>query len=190
MEKAEEETARVTLRQGGRRFAALRPLRRPREVNARSASLRPVGLRLDERTRRNGVWIEGTLFDEESLPGWSIPTRLQPGATWEAPFETPAPPQRPPAIHLGVSIIAWAVEVRWDIAGASDHWLATDLPLAQNPDLARAGIGEQGGLGLVAAVPVGNTTINVNSILPAPVGQEVEVSASWPESSASTSFMS
>jgi len=40
------------------------------------------------------------------------------------------------------------------------------------PDLARAGIGEQGGLGLVAAVPVGNTTINVNSILPAPSGRK------------------
>ncbi len=151
-----------------------------REVNARSASLRLVGLRLDERTRRDGVWIERSLFDEELFPGLSIPTSLQPGATWEAPFHIPAPPQGPPAVHLGVSIIAWAVEVRWDIAGASDHWLATDLPLAQNPDLVRAGIGEQGGLGLVAGVPVEDATINVNSILPALVGQEVEISASWP----------
>jgi hypothetical protein len=151
-----------------------------REVHARSANLRLVGLRLDERTRKDGVWIEGSLFYEESFPGLSIPTSLQPGATWEAPFQIPTPLHGPPAVNLGQSIIAWAVEVRWDIAGASDHWLATDLPLAQNPDLVRAGIGEDGLLGLMASVPVGDATINVKSILPAPVGQEVDVLASWP----------
>ena len=92
----------------------------------------------------------------------------------------PAPPLGPPTAHLGESIIAWALACRWDIPMGSDHWAAMYMPLAQHPDLLRAGIGKQGGLSLMASVPVGDGSISVTSPLPSPAGQEVAVAVSWP----------
>lgn len=109
-----------------------------------------------------------------------IPTSLQPGEAWEAPFAVPAPQLGPPTAHLGESIIAWALEVRWDIAMGSDHWLAAYLPLAQHPDLLRAGVGKQGGTSLLAAVEMGDASISVHSPLPTPAGQEIVVGVNWP----------
>ena len=163
-------------------------------VSARKAYLRLVGLRLDEVRRseehRDGAgratttenWVEtqGKLFSADAFLEPPIPTELQPGATWEAPFAVPAPPLGPPTAHLGESIIAWALEVRWDVAMGSDHWAASYLPLAQHPDLLRAGVGKQGGTSLMASVPVGDGSISVTSPLPAPAGQEVDVQVSWP----------
>jgi hypothetical protein len=165
-----------------------------KEVNARKAYLRLVGLRLDEvrrevdhRDSKGNIeyterWVEtaGKLFSADAFLEPPIPTSLEPGATWESTFALPAPPLGPPTAHLGESIIAWALEVRWDIAMGSDHWAALYLPLAQHPDLLRAGVGKQGGTGLMAGVPVGDATINVTSPLPAPAGQEVAITVSWP----------
>jgi hypothetical protein len=170
------------------RLTAMKP------VNARKAYLRLVGLRLDETRRSRDEtnskgetvyterWVEtsGKLFVADSFPEPPIPTNLQPGATWEATFMVPAPQLGPPTAHLGESIIAWALEVRWDVAMGSDHWAAVYLPLAQHPDLLRAGIGKQGGMSLMSSVPVGNASINVVSPLPAPSGQEVVVTVVWP----------
>jgi hypothetical protein len=170
------------------RLTAMKP------VNARKAYLRLVGLRLDETRRSRDEtnskgetiyterWVEtsGKLFVTDSFPEPPIPTNLQPGATWEATFMVPAPQLGPPTAHLGESIIAWALEVRWDVAMGSDHWAAVYLPLAQHPDLLRAGIGKQGGMSLMSSVPVGNASINVVSPLPAPSGQEVVVTVVWP----------
>ena len=170
------------------RLTALKP------INARKAYLRLVGLRLDEVRReeehRNSKgeviyterWVEtsGNLFSKDSFLEPPIPTSLQPGATWESTFAIPAPPLGPPTAHLGESIIAWALEVRWDIAMGADHWVALYLPLAQHPDLLRAGVGKQGGMSLMAGVPVGNGSINVSSPLPALAGQLVDVTVSWP----------
>ena len=163
-------------------------------VNARKAYLRLVGLRLDEVRReedhRNSKgeiiyterWVEtsGKLFVTDSFLEPPIPTSLQPGQTFEATFMVPAPQLGPPTAHLGESIIAWALEVRWDISMGSDHWAAMYLPLAQHPDLLRAGVGKQGGMSLLASVPVGDASINVLSPLPSPAGQEVVVTVSWP----------
>ena len=163
-------------------------------INARKAYLRLVGLRLDEERRSEDhenskgevIWTErwvetsGRLFSTDSFLEPPIPTTLQPGVTWEAPFMVPAPQLGPPTAHLGESIIAWALECRWDIAMGSDHWAAAYLPLAQHPDLLRAGVGKQGGKSLMASVPVGDASINVVSPLPAPAGQEVVVTVSWP----------
>ena len=170
------------------RLTAMKP------VNSRKAYLRLVGLRLDETRRSRDEtnskgetvyterWVEtsGKLFVADSFPEPPIPTNLQPGATWEATFMVPAPQLGPPTAHLGESIIAWALEVRWDVAMGSDHWAAVYLPLAQHPDLLRAGIGKQGGMSLMSSVPVGNASINVVSPLPAPSGQEVVVTVVWP----------
>jgi hypothetical protein len=163
-------------------------------VAARQAYLRLVGLRLDEvrqsldhRNEKGEVtyterWVEtrGNLFSHDAFLEPPIPTDLQPGQTWESTFAVPAPPLGPPTAHLGESIIAWALEVRWDVAMAADHSVAFYLPLAQHPDLMRAGVGRQGGESLMAAVAAGDGTISVESPLPAPAGQEVVVKASWP----------
>jgi hypothetical protein len=163
-------------------------------VSARSAYLRLVGLRLDEVRRseehRNSKgevewtenWVEtsGNLFSKDSFLEPPIPAILQAGQVYEAPFAVPAPPLGPPTAHLGESIIAWALEVRWDVPMGADHFAAVYLPLAQHPDLMRAGVGKQGGDSLMAGVAIGDATISVTSPLPAPSGQEMTVTAAWP----------
>ena len=165
-----------------------------RAFTARKGYLRLVGLRLDEVRRseehRNSKgevewtenWVEtsGNLFSHDEFLEPPIPTELQPGQVWESDFAIPAPPLGPPSAHLGESIIAWAIEVRWDIPMGSDHFVAFYLPLAQHPDLLRAGGGKQGGASLMASIAAGDGSINVTSPLPAPSGQEVLVTANWP----------
>ena len=163
-------------------------------IDARKAALRLVGLRLDEVRRstedrdsdghvtRSDDWVEtdGNLFIKDAFPEPAIPASLQPGETFEATFAVPAPRLGPPTAHLGESIVAWALEVRWDIAMGSDHFVAAYLPLAQHPDLLRAGVGKQGGTSLLAGVPVGDAMIGVTTPLPAPAGSEMAVSVRWP----------
>jgi hypothetical protein len=163
-------------------------------IEARKAYLRLVGLRLDEVRRSNEHtdaeghvtsterWVEtsGKLFVTDSFLEPVVPTSFQPGQTWETTFMVPAPELGPPTAHLGESIIAWALEIRWDVPMGADQWAAIYLPLAQHPDLIRAGVGKQGGVSLLASVQVSDASINVTSPLPAPAGQEVAVSVSWP----------
>ncbi len=163
-------------------------------VSARKAYLRLVGLRLDEVRRsedhRNSKgevtyterWVEtsGKLFVQDAFPEPPIPTVFQPGEEWQSTFAVPAPQLGPPTAHLGESIVAWALEVRWDVAMGSDHFVAAYLPLAQHPDLLRAGVGRQGGASLMSSVAVGDGAISIESPLPAPSGQEVAVRVSWP----------
>ena len=73
----------------------------------------------------------------------------------------PAPPLGPPTAHLGESIIAWALEVRWDMPLGHDPFVAAHLPLAQHPDLLRAGVGKQGGIRCSTGVSIGDATIGV-----------------------------
>jgi hypothetical protein len=169
-------------------------LQATKEVKARKAYLRLVGLRLDEvresREHRNSKgevewterWVEchGNLFIHDDFLEPPIPTTLEPGNTWESTFLVPAPRLGPPTAHLGESIVAWALEVRWDIPMGSDHFLACYLPIAQHPDLLRAGVGKQGGQSLLASVPAGGGTIDVISPLPAQSGTDMVVRANWP----------
>jgi hypothetical protein len=163
-------------------------------IEARGAALRLVGLRLDEERKsreerdsrgnviRSEDWVEanGRLFSEETFTEPAIPTTLEPGATWETRFSVPAPPLGPPTAHLGEAIIAWAIEVRWDIPHGSDHFIALYLPVAQHPDLMRAGVGRQGGYSLSDSVAVGDAAISITSPLPAPSGTEIVVQVAWP----------
>jgi hypothetical protein len=163
-------------------------------ISSRKAYFRLVGLRLDEVRRsedhRNSKgevtyterWVEtsGKLFSHDAFLEPPIPTTMAAGETWESNFAVPAPQLGPPSAHLGESIIAWALEVRWDVAMGSDHYVASFLPLAQHPDLMRAGVGKQGGASLLAGVSVGDATISVDSPLPVPAGQPVAIRVSWP----------
>jgi hypothetical protein len=162
--------------------------------DARKAALRLVGLRLDEVRRstenrdseghvtHSEDWVEtdGDLFIKDAFPEPAIPASLQPGESFEARFAVPAPRLGPPTAHLGESIVAWALEVRWDVPMGSDHFVAAYLPLAQHPDLLRAGVGKQGGMSLLAGVPVDDAMISVTSPLPAPAGSELVVDVRWP----------
>lgn len=169
-------------------------LRAAERVEGRKAALRLVGLRLDEvrksesdedsegNTTRTESWVEvdGKLFIQDAFLEPAIPAILEAGQELEGRFAVPAPRLGPPTAHLGESIIAWALEVRWDVAHGKDHWVATHLPLAQHPDLIRAGVGKQGGMSVMAGVPVGDAMISVGSELPVPAGTELVVGVRWP----------
>lgn len=161
-------------------------------INARRANLRLIGLRLQEEqkshTRRQGDtthtehWVEanGRLFEELPFLEPPIPTTLAEGQQVNVAFAIPAPALGPPSAHLGEAIVAWAIEVRFDIPMAGDAFLATYLPLAQHPDLIGAGVGEQGGQAMLASLDVDGGTISVESDLPAMAGTVLRIRASWP----------
>ncbi len=163
-------------------------------VDARKAALRLVGLRLDEVKRseedrdadgnvtHSDSWVEtsGKLFVQDAYPEPAIPAALGTGQVLESRFAVPAPRLGPPTAHLGESIIAWALEVRWDVPMGSDHFVASYLPLAQHPDLLRAGVGKQGGMSLMPGVTVGDAQVDVTTPLPAPAGSEMAVVVRWP----------
>ncbi len=163
-------------------------------VNARSGILRLVGLRLDEvrrskeqhdskgnvTSREDWVEAEGKLFTQDQFMEPAIPAAFAAGSTWEGTFSIPAPPLGPPSAHLGESIVAWALEVRWDVAMGSDHFVAMLLPLAQHPDLLRAGVGQQGGQSMLTEVSIEGASIGVSSPLPAPSGTAIVVRVAWP----------
>lgn len=172
-------------------------LRAIERVDARKAFLRLVGLRLWEERRSEShedagskrTWTEswvqadGTLFAEQAFLEPPMPPGLFPGQTFETRFAIPAPRLGPPTAHLGEAIVAWALEVRWDISMGDDHFVATYLHVDQHPDLIRAGIGKQGGMAVLDVVAVEGGTIGVTTPLPAPVGSEVGISVLWPSAS-------
>ena len=161
------------------------------EIKARAANLRLVGLRLVEETRAEtrrvgnttaaDSWVEATgrLFSVTPSLEPVIPTRLAPGDLFSAQFAISGPALGPPTAHLGEAIVAWALEVRWDVAMRFDPFLATLVPIAQHPNLLAAGVGRQGGQSMLATVDVDGATISVVSGLPAKPGRPLEVVVNW-----------
>ncbi len=166
-------------------------------VHARGAVIRLVGLRLVEQrrseTHRTGSgstetshtedWVEadGTLFETLPFTEPQIPADLAAGEVFETGFRLPAPPLGPPAAHLGEAIVAWALDVRWDIALGDDAFVALALPVEQNPDLIRAGVGKQGGLSMLDIYTAPDkATIAITTPLPAAPGTAIHVRAEWP----------
>jgi len=163
-------------------------------VDGRAATIRLVGLRLDEEQKsreernskgeviRSEYWVEanGRLFSQDAFIDPVVPATMEAGQTWSAPFMVPAPRLGPPSAHLGEAIVAWALEVRWDVPHGSDHFAATYLPIAQHPDLIRAGVGKQGGQSMLADVGVKDGTIAVTSPMPTPAGTDMVVRVNWP----------
>ena len=168
-----------------------------RDIAARGAVLRLVGLRLVEerksedhetgsdehRTTTTESWVEanGSLFETLPFTEPVLPSTMRAGQTFECDFLLPAPRLGPPAAHLGEAIVAWALEARWDVAMGEDAWVAAALNVEQNPDLIRAGVGRQGGLSMLDAVSLaGGATIGVANAKPVRAGSVVRVSAAWP----------
>jgi hypothetical protein len=162
------------------------------EINAGAANLRLVGLRLVERqaseTHRTGdttttdSWVEanGQLFSTSPFLEPAIPTQLAPGEMFSAAFAIPGPALGPATAHLGEAIVAWALEVRWNVSMAFDPFLATLVPIAQHPNLLAAGVGDQGGQSMLGTVEIQGATISVDSPLPAKPGTPLEVVVNWP----------
>ena len=163
-----------------------------RPVNARGATFRLVGLRLVEERRSTThqhpdhtstteSWVEanGSLFVEDPLLEPALPATLSAGQTFETTFSLPAPRLGPLSAHLGEAVVAWALDARWDVSMASDPFLAVLVPVAQNPDLIRAGVGEQGGMSMLDTVAVGDARISVTTPLPAAPGSLLGVQVLW-----------
>lgn len=163
-----------------------------KQIAARGANLRLLGLRLvEERKSRsqtvNGrtttdTWVEanGSLFDTSPFLEPAIPTSMAAGERFTSAFAIPGPALGPPTAHLGEAIVAWALEVRFDIPMAGDAFLAILVPVAQHPDLLAAGVGDQGGASMLASADVDGGTIAVESKLPARIGASIVVTVRWP----------
>jgi hypothetical protein len=147
------------------------------EIDAGAANLRLVGLRLVEES-----WVEchGQLFSTSPFLEPVIPTKLAPGELFSAAFAIPGPALGPPSAHLGEAIVAWAVEVRWNVSMGFDPFLATLVPIAQHPNLLAAGVGAQGGQSMLQTVSVEGASISVDSDLPATPGAPLDVVVNWP----------
>ncbi len=168
-----------------------------RDIEARGAILRLVGLRLVEQrksedhetgsgehtTTTTESWVEanGSLFETLPFTEPVLPATMRAGQAFECDFLLPAPRLGPPVAHLGEAIVAWALEARWDVALGEDAWVAAALNVEQNPDLIRAGVGRQGGLSMLDAVSLaGGATIGVTNDKPVRAGSVVEVTVAWP----------
>ena len=163
-----------------------------KDIKARGANLRLVGLRLVEQrhsvthgtgnSRRTESWIQadGKLFSTSPFIEPKIPTTLAAGETFSAAFAIPGPQLGPPSAHLGEAIVAWAIEVRFDIPMGSDAFIATLLHVEQHPHLLSAGVGKQGGLSMLSSVDSDGGTISIESKLPASPGSTLDITVTWP----------
>jgi hypothetical protein len=168
------------------------------DIKSRGAHLRLVGVRLREerksrsdqdsegRTTHTENWVEvhGDLFEKLPFTEPEIPATMLAGQSFEGRFKLPAPPLGPPSAHLGEAIIAWALEVRFDVPMHGDAYVATLLPVAQHPDLLAAGVGKQGGMSMMDAVSAHGATISVLSHLPVAPGSQLAIGVNWPSAPA------
>lgn len=179
----------------GEQIAARLAVRATRDIRARGAVLRLVGLKLVEERRsrtdhdaegrptHTEEWVEanGSLFEQLPFTEPALPAELPAGATFETAFVLPAPRLGPPTAHLGEAVVAWALDARWDVAMHEDPFVAALVPVAQHPDLIRAGVGNQGGLAMLDTYASRDGgTVSITTPLPATPGSMLGVRAQWP----------
>jgi hypothetical protein len=165
-----------------------------RDIQARAAALRLVGCRLAEQNRsfeqrdsdgrvvRSEKWVEvdGRLFEELPFLEPRLPATLAAGERFEAEFHVPGPRLGPPSAHLGSSILAWALDARWDIPMRGDERVTTLVGVRPHPDYLRSGAARLAEGSLFDAWSVGDATIAVSPLPPIPAGSEIEVTVTWP----------
>jgi hypothetical protein len=165
-----------------------------RDIRARGALLRLVGVKLAEQARsyeerdkdghvtRSDHWVEvgGGLFEQLPFNTPPLPATLSAGQQLEVDFLIPAPRLGPPSGHLGSALLAWAVEARWDVSLGGDERVAALVPVGQNIDYLRSGAVRLGQGALFDAWQVGDATIAVRPLPPAVAGSELEVTVNWP----------
>lgn len=165
-----------------------------RDIEARAAVLRLVGVRLAEQRRsyeqrdsdghvvRSEQWVEvdGRLFEELPFMEPHLPTRLAAGQSFEAEFNLPAPRLGPPSAHLGTALLAWALEARWDIPMRGDERIATMVDVQPHADYLRSGAARLAEGSLYDAWQTGDASIAVSPLPPAVAGTEIDVTVTWP----------
>ncbi len=165
-----------------------------RDIEARGAVLRLVGVRLTEQRRsyeqrdskgqvtRSEQWVEvdGRLFETLPFTEPVLPARLAAGQTFEAEFNLPAPRLGPPSAHLGPALLAWALDARWDIPMGSDEHVAALVDVEQHPDYLRSGAAGLAEGSLYDAWQTGDASIAVSPLPPLAAGSEVDVTVTWP----------
>ena len=179
-------------------------IRARKQIRARSAVLRLVGVHLREETRSETrttggpthnadgstgpaptetiSWVEIHARELESLPFTepALPASLEAGQIIELPFTIPAPRLGPPTAHAGVGAIAWALEAHWDISMGSDERVAAFVDVRQHPDLLRAGVLTLPSGALDDAVTDQDVSIAVTPLPPVPAGTPLAVTITWP----------
>ena len=187
-------------------------IRARQRVQARSAVLRLVGMRLAEQTRsvteepdapttdaggtskeresaatgasKTISWVEvhGSAIDSLPFTEPALPTSLEPGELIELPFTIPAPRLGPPTAHAGVAAIAWALEAHWDVAMGADQRVCGYVDVRQHPDLLRAGVLTLPSGAMNDAVTDEDATLSLDPLPPVSAGTELAVSIAWPGS--------
>ncbi|HUG48433.1 MAG TPA: hypothetical protein VMP67_08485 [Candidatus Limnocylindria bacterium] len=169
-----------------------------RDISARGAMLRLVGVRLTEQSRSreqrdssgkvtsSEQWVEvdGKLFEQLPFSRPPLPASLSAGQPFEAEFTIPAPRLGPVSAHMGSALIGWAVEARWDIAMRGDERLATLVDVRQNIDYLRSGAVRLAQGAMFDAWQSGDATIAVEPLPPAVAGSELQVTVNWPSAGA------
>ncbi len=165
-----------------------------REINARQAVMRLVGVLLTEQQRskeerdsqgkvissQHWVEVHGRLFEELPFTEPSLPLSLGAGQTFETDFNLPAPRLGPPSAHMGSAILAWALDAKWDVARHADERVSTLVDVKQNIDYLRSGAVRLAEGALYDAWTVGDASISVNPLPPIVAGSEIEVTVNWP----------
>jgi hypothetical protein len=165
-----------------------------RDIDARRAALRLVGVRLTEQRRsyeqrdskghviRSEEWVEvdGRLFETLPFTEPALPSRLAAGQSFAAEFTLPAPRLGPPSAHLGPALLAWALDARWDISMGSDEHVAALVDVEQHPDYLRSGAAGLAEGSLYDAWQTGDASIAVSPLPPLAAGSEVDVTVTWP----------
>jgi hypothetical protein len=168
-----------------------------RDIRARGAMIRLVGVRLSEQQRSRDQhdtqgrvtsseqWVEvdGDRFEHLPFSEPPLPASLAAGERVDVDFNLPAPRLGPPSGHLGSAIIAWAVDARWDIAMGGDESVAALVDVRQNIDYLRSGAVRLAAGALYDAWQVGDATIAVSPLPPAVAGSVIDVTVTWPGAS-------
>jgi hypothetical protein len=169
-----------------------------KNINARGAVLRLVGAKIAEHTESDETrdsdgnvtsrdeWVEvkGGLFEQLPFTDTPLPAQLAAGQVFEAEFTIPAPRLGPVSAHLGVAMLAWAVEARWDIPMGGDERLATPVQVRQNLDYLRSGAVRLEPGAMFDIWSEGDGSIGVKPLPPIVAGTEIEVSVTWPSARA------
>ena len=172
-------------------------VRATKPIQARSAGIRLVGVLIAEEQRSQTrtstssdghtsstteSWVEvhGRVIDDLTFTEPFLPASLEPGQVLEVPFQIPAPRLGPPSAHAGSAIVAWAVEAHWDIQMGSDERVAVLVPVAQHPDLLRAGVVTLPAGAMFDSVTDEGASLSVAPLPPLAAGSSVTLSVAWP----------
>ena len=172
-------------------------VRATKDIQARSAGLRLVGVLIAEEQRsqtRSSTgsdghissttesWVEvhGRVIEDLTFTEPPLPAALVSGQVLEIPFSIPAPRLGPPSAHAGSAMVAWAVEAHWDIHMGSDERVAVIVPVAQHPDLLRAGVVKLPAGAMFDSVADEGASLAVDPLPPLPAGAPVTLSVAWP----------